>query len=55
MFYWIPVTPPSSIGITVTVVFQLDRKAFPARAVRDGVRVGDPEAAFLQVFAVIEN
>lgn len=39
----------------VTAVFQSDREAFTARAVRDGVRIGDFEASFLQVLAVIEH
>ena len=34
-------------------VFRSDRETFAARAVRDGVRVGDFKTAFLQVFAVI--
>ena len=32
-----------------------DREAFAARTVRDCVRVGDFESAFLQVLAVIED
>src|SRR6266540_2039345 len=32
-----------------------DGKTFPARAVSNGVWVGDLKAAFLQVFAVIEH
>ena len=31
----------------------LYRETFAARAVRDGVRVGDFKTAFLQVFAVV--
>ena len=40
---------------SVTGVFQSDSKTFAAGAVRDSVGVGDLEAAFLQVFAVVEH
>ena len=46
------------LQVTVAKTFRgnlLDRETFAARAVRDGVRVGDLEAAFLQVLAVIEH
>jgi hypothetical protein len=33
----------------------LNSKAFAARAVSDGIGVRDFEAAFLQIFAVIEH
>src|SRR5437867_4436288 len=45
------------ISSSVCEEFRLvsDRETFPAGAVRDGVRVGNLKAAFLQVFAVIED
>src|ERR1700693_6067193 len=35
--------------------YRSDRETLAARAVRDRIRVGDFETAFLQVFAVIED
>lgn len=40
---------------SVTGAFQLDCETFAAGAVRNCVRIGDFEAAFLQIFAVVEH
>lgn len=38
-----------------SAVFKSDREAFAARAMSHRVRIGDFEAAFLQVLAIIEH
>src|SRR5262245_53595448 len=53
--YWIDARPPSGRGYVPSLVLHLNCEAFTAGAVRDCIRIGDFEASFLQVFAVIED